>query len=1137
MDYQVNCHSHSDGSFLDGLSSVKDIVQRVVELDQQYAVVTDHGEVNNHLSLARECKNAGIGYVLGMEGYWLTDKRLNKAREDKKYPHPSHICFLAQNNVGLSNLWSLSTEAYLGPQFYHKPIVTPEIMAKYSEGLWASDACMLTDFAQAIFDGNEDVALQQIGVLLDIFKDRFYMELHTWQFMNPSTDEHRSLNRKMTELNQAKLRIARQLGVPLVVVNDSHHSRPEQWEDRERLWQFSTTTRDDNVNARGVVTDDLRRADHHMSSEENIYWLERHGIPPDVTEEAIQNSYAIAQKCSGFDIGKTLGMPRLYRTDEEDVLALVQACEKGFTKFVLERGLDPEPYFERLQEELDLIVERKFCGYFNIVRECVMAFREGTWAKYVEGTNEKKPMLIGPGRGSAGSSLVAYLLGIHQVDPIRYGTLFSRFLSPGRKGYPDIDIDVPRNYRPQAISYLSQRFGQDNICTIGLVQRSQAKRTIKDVGKAMGIPFADLNAITDAIQKLELDESGEIDLEANGLSEWRVKYQELFDKVPGLLGIARHSGAHPSGIIISDTPVRGRVPLRKAKNSVITTQFEMGDVEELGGVKFDWLGLRHLDTMQAARNIIYETQNVWLDYDGAGIGIPPGVDKVITFDESFYEDESIWHDIDLGYTTGIFQVETPSSTEAAIHYRCRNHIDVANLTAIVRPGVADAGLKDVIMDRRSGKSPVVYDHPLMKKFVGPDWATDTYGVIVYQEQILQCVQEMAGFTADESDDLRKAIGKKIMDKVLSFKSKFINGCLANPEFMNLCPNKTERVVVHTLEKIWESIEAAGNYSFNYSHAIEYGAFISSREIWTRHHFPAEYIAALLQTDEDNKSVSRYVREARRRGIRILGPDVNFSDVRFSIRHGDIRYGLSSVRDVGEIAAQAIVNNAPYTSFSDFLDRAGKGTGKSEVINLISIGAFDSLGQRHDLMNELLRHRAKSGLSDSTLSNESKLAMTIERRLQKPQYQIDIPDFSDPLVLARLEKELLGVYVSHSPMDMYNDLIEGVALDDPLAIQRLDKGQKFVVAGEITSVRKTVTKKGKNPGQEMAHVTLLWKESEFSTVAFPRVWCSAKTLLQVGSPVACEATKLDSGYCIEGVQRLDFIVERAARENEKCGYPA
>ena len=787
---------------MDGQARVADLMARAIECGHEYVAITDHGECNQHLAGAKAAEQAGLGFIPGMEGYWTRDIEHAKTFKRLGAAPISHIVLLAANNTGLRNLWALSSVAYDKAHHWYKPLADPALLRTYAEGLYATDGCMLTEFANLVDLGDEDEARQVLGTLLDIYREKFVIELHTWQYCDDSRPEHLAMNAKMRRLNHAKYRFAQELSVPFVIVNDSHHAYPEHWVNKEYVWAFNTSNNSDQLEANLAAM--AQKADHIMSESELDYWMSKHGFPTSVTEEGVRNAYAIAQSCQ-VQIPRTLGVPRMHATDTDDLVALIDACEEGFKRYVVGEGLDQGQYYARLEDELRLIAEKNFAGYFNMVRDYTDAYRSGSWSQYVHGGVPKDPQLLGPGRGSVGGSLVGYLTGIDLIDPLKYGTLFSRFLSPGRKGLPDIDLDVPRSKRKDMLGYFPKRFGAENVCAIGTLIRSGPKATLRDLGRALKINTtpqgnADLNAISEHIadvermrdpnnpDEAELTWQELIDRKGGELRQWKVKYPKLFELMQDMAGLARQSGVHAAGILVVDssTPLLGAVPMRTRKHNtkeeIITTQFDMNEVELLGGVKLDILGIRHLDTLSLARQLIYQRHGVWIDYDRTGLSVPQGCTEVLKIGDEQLRDPVIWDQIDAGQTLGIFQMETSFGTEAAIQFHPRSEIDVADLASIVRPGVSDAGLKDVYLARRAGKQPVVYDHPLMENIVGPKWSTNTFGILVYQEQLIECVQQLASFTADEADDLRKAIGKKLMDKVVAFKEKFIEGCIANDDF-------------------------------------------------------------------------------------------------------------------------------------------------------------------------------------------------------------------------------------------------------------------------------------------------------------------------------------------------------------------
>ena len=1130
---QCNLHQHSEGSFLDGLASVKDIARRAREVGSDAVAITDHNECNQHIAFQNACSAEGIHPVFGIEADWVPDLNyIETIKAEKRYPKErSHICLLAANNVGLSNIWAMSSLAYTEKYRHYKPLVTLDLMREYSEGVYASDGCMITEIGRAIEKGDEGLARQHFATLLDIFGDNFYSELHTWQFMEADTDEKRRLNELMYNINQAKVRFATEMGVPLVIVNDAHHAYPEQWENKELVWKFKVGSKGDDQE----VNDYGQKADHLMGEDEVCHLMMAQGIPPKVICEAVDNSYRIAHSCQA-EITKTLDMPRLTGSDEDDLNLLVRNVEKGFRDKVAREGLPEEPYLDRLQEEMTLISQKGFQGYFNLVEDNVRAAVSGEWAPYTRHGSTRQPMLCGPGRGSAGGCLVAYLLGITSLDPIHYGLLFERFLSPGRQDWPDIDVDFPQSLRQGEKGYLEARHHADHVCTIGTLSRSQPKALLRDLGRAMEIPLYEVNQMTKIIEQVkaievEVEEGDDgpswqevLERKGGELSQWANKYPQLFEKInefqgPDKKGTVRGSSKHASGVVVSNKPILGTIPTR-VKNKQVVTQFDMYEVEMLGAVKLDLLGLRHLDTLMHARDLIYARHGVWLDYRNDKIRAGQG------FGPKEFADPAIWPQIHKGHTTGIFQLETADLSRKSTQLLPLNEVDVAALISIVRPGVKDAGLEAAYLRRRAGVEPVEYDHPLMEPIT-----KETYGILVYQEQLLRTVKDLAGFTPTEADDLRKALGKKKMDKVLAFKDKFVKGCQANQEgFMRW--GGAEDVI----GKIWSSIEAAGRYAFNKSHAVGY-SLIACWEVWTKHYYPQEFLVALLATDPEN--ATSYVREARRLGFKVLPPDINKSTTKFTCEDGAIRYGIDTVRGVGKAMSTDIQAGQPYKDLDDYLQRAGKGRNKTCVYNLIRIGAFDEVycgpgtaatsrfhaGGRVDLLERLQYCRIVDNLAVSTLENEERLGKIVDRRLAKVQYQIDIPDFSKPSTIIAIEQELVGNYVTVDPMGPYIAAIENIAIKDPSEMDDIAPKTVFAIGGQISALKRhTIKKKGRNEGREMAFIGIEWNGVGFEVTAFPEIWDQVKDLMNEGDPVLCEVIRDERGAHLKSVARLDLMLD-------------
>lgn len=553
-------HIHSqEGSFLDGYATVEQIAKRAKDLNQKAVALTDHGECAGHFHFQKACQKHEVKPIFGMEGY-LVDS-VTRVREEKDRLN-SHITLLAKDQEGLSNLWAWSSLAYEGDNFYYRPLADWEIAKKYSGGLYASDGCLLAFMARAIIDDDSDRARQLIGQYLDVFGDNFYMELHTFQFLDPQTDEQRDLNAQMTKVNQGKVELAHEYGIPLVVVNDAHYSEPDHWENHALVWEMNTTSNDDQT-GRGQT------AGWMMDEDELVYWMGKHGISRQVTEEAIRNTNEIAENCNA-EIQNRPRMPRITRSEEDDLKLFLRHVEDGFKRKVEQQGLDTNRYWERVEEEVRLITEKGFYGYFNVV------------ADYTKYAKEEAKMLVGPSRGSAGGSLTAYLMDITEIDPLKYDLLFGRFIAPSRKGYPDVDLDFPQSKRPEMKEYLSNKYGHDHVCGIGTFSKLQPKGVIADLSRAMGIPFEDKQKISKIIEKtkdlevanVEVSWTEVIETQGGELLPWLKQYPQLFDKAGEMAGMIRQPSTHAAGLLVSNEPLYGSLPTR-VKNKTVTSQFEM----------------------------------------------------------------------------------------------------------------------------------------------------------------------------------------------------------------------------------------------------------------------------------------------------------------------------------------------------------------------------------------------------------------------------------------------------------------------------------------------------------------------------------------------------------------------------------
>jgi DNA polymerase-3 subunit alpha len=1062
----VGLHNHSEYSVLDGYSSLAQMAQRAVDLGQFATALTDHGDCGGHLVFETECKKRDIKPIFGMEGY-LVDS-IAKSRAEKQTPKDfSHIVLLAQNQTGLKNLWKLSSRAYI-EGFYYKPLADWEMLREHSEGLYATSACLMSYMAMAIKDDNEERINELLGNYLEVFDDRFFLEMHTWQFMKPADEEEQALNDEMGKFNRTLVEISRRFSLPLTVVNDAHYAVPEDWEHHGLIWKMKVGS--DQHGGR------TQHTGHMMDDEEVIHWMKRHGVDESVTLEAIQNTNKIAQS-TDVEIKRGKYIPTLSGSIPTDTEIFYKEIEAGFKRKVIDKGLDVNDYEDRLLYEINTIMDRDFHPYFLMVSDYCR------WAK-------SKGMLVGPGRGSGGGSLVAYILDITELDPVKYNLPFERFMNPGRKTFPDFDLDFPQSRRKEVIEYLKSRYGADKVCVIGTYGRRGPKLILKDLCRALSIPKTDeiamskiiskiVNAVAPTVESDDDDEEAEeptIDinllLEDNDLRQWVSKYPELFNKIIDMVNSIRQYGVHASGILISTEPLMDLIPLRIIKKKIegvevvtITTQFENKtsapdnmEIEDFGFIKFDILGLRNLDTLTEVNRLVNNSTDPYFFYN---------------FGEAQYRDPEPWKLVEKGQNLGFFQLETSSGSRIAQKFKPTNEYEIADLISVNRPGLTRSGNLDEYLNRRNGITPVTLKHPLLADIV-----KKTYGMFVYQEQIMFAVQKLANYTLTEADNIRKVMGKKHQEELDALKPEFISRCLANPEF-HVGVKNPEAVA----NSIWNDMEYFGSYAFNMAHALAYG-FIGAWSIYMKHYYPLHFMAACLATDnKKEEKVAMYLRDVRRQGYNVLPPDINISGTNFTLDETGIRYGLNSVRMVGSAAVKEIIKKRRYSDFDDFLKKRTKFYVKNNAVeNLIKIGAFDTIEpDRAELLYKLWWE-------------------TLSPTKQKKGLEIppEFPDFNDKKVILNLEKEIIGNFVTEDPMLPYLQIWEEMSVPNS-KIEDMKPGSVVYIGGKIDRIKYHEQKNG----ETMAFLGFSNDNDEYDLAIFAFKLKMLSGMVEINAPILCK----------------------------------
>jgi len=987
----THLHVHSHYSLLDGLPKIDELLDFAKENGMEAVALTDHGVAYGLIEFYKKAKEKGIKPILGEE-FYLAFERMDQKRpniDDKKY----HLVLLAKDFEGYQNLVKLTTKAWL-EGFYYKPRIDHEILKEHSKGLIALSGCLQGKIPKLILSGKIEEAQKLALFYQDIFgKGNFYLELQ----YHPNIKEQE-------KVNKALIYISQKTGIPLVATNDVHYLRKEDAEAQDILMLINTNAKPDDPERLTMRADDFSfRGEKEM--------IEAFKDVP----EAIENTQRIAEACNvEIELGKVklphFPVPEGKTPDEY----LRELCEKGLRK----RFKEVTPKIrKRLEYELSIISQMGFSPYFLIVQDFVK------WAK-------ENGIVVGPGRGSVGGSLVAYLLGITEVDPLKYNLLFERFLNPERVSMPDIDLDFADTRRDEVIEYVAQKYGRDKVARIITFGTMAARQVVRDVGRALGYTYN----FCDQIAKM-IPMSSSLDQAMNEVYELQrayrndAKVKKLIDISKKLEGVARHASTHACGVVISNAPLTELIPLQHASQNdkTIITQYEMRSIEDLGLLKMDFLGLKNLTIIEDTLKLIKKIHGIEID-----------ISKVP------FDDEETYKLLQRGDTTGVFQLESSGMKRYLRELKPTQFEDIIAMIALYRPGPLEL-IPEYIL-RKHGKKKIEYLHPKLEPIL-----KDTYGICIYQEQLMKIAQELAGFTLGEADILRKAVGKKIEDLLLAQKEKFINGMIKNG------------ISKEIAYKIWEWILPFARYGFNASHSTAY-AMIAYQTAYLKAHFPLEFMAVLMNSEQKNiDRLKILLEEAKEMGIKVLPPDINESFTHFTIV-GDnlIRFGLEAIKNVGHNVAKEIVKerekNGPYSSLEDFIHRMPiEVLNKKSLESLIKAGAFDKFGDRGTLLYnlekilEFAREAQKKKMNgDGFLFG--KLQTPFRLRLEKaprPMTQEEKVAF---------EKELLGVYVSSHPLENYKDKIKNA-----LSIADLSSSfvsQRVKIAGVISEIQKILTRNGK-----------------------------------------------------------------------------
>ncbi len=1042
----VHLHVHTEYSLLDGANRIKDLIARTKELGMNSIAITDHGAMYGVVHFYKEAIQNGIKPILGCEVY--TAKRSRHDRQPGQDAEQGHLVLLAANNTGYKNLMKIVSIGFV-EGFYYKPKVDMEVLEKYSEGLIALSACLSGDVADALLKGDYEKAKEIALRLNSIFgQDNFYLELQ----------DNGIEGQKL--VNQGLIKLSRETGIPLIATNDAHYLRREDARAHEVLMCIQTGKKITDEDRMRFSSDEL-----YLKSPEEMWQLFRN-IP-----EALENTVKVAGRCNvELEFGK-LHLPEYKVPEGEDPFEyLRRLCFEGLKKRYGDKC--DEKKTERLEYELSVIKQMGYVDYFLIVWDFI---------KYAKDHG----IMVGPGRGSAAGSLVAYCLEITNVDPLKYNLLFERFLNPERISMPDIDIDFCFERRQEVIDYVIRKYGSDRVAQIITFGTMAARAAIRDVGRALDIPYNEVDTIAKLIPfqlDMTIDKALELNPELKSRYEEDSRIKELIDTARLLEGMPRHASTHAAGVVISKERIVEYVPLQRNEDS-ITTQFTMGILEELGLLKMDFLGLRTLTVIRDAVELIYENHGVKVDFDAMEM-----------------DDPNVFRLISDGRTAGIFQLESAGMTQFMKELQPSSLEDIIAGISLYRPGPMDQIPKYI----RGKKDPsqVKYHHPMLENILSV-----TYGCMVYQEQVMQIVRELAGYSMGRSDLVRRAMAKKKPEVMKQERHHFIYGI--TDEDGNVIVNGAVRngIDEETANRIFDEMMDFASYAFNKSHAAAY-AVIAYQTAWLKHYYPVEFMAALINSFlGSNDKISEYISECRNMNIEVLPPDINESRVRFNVVNGKIRFGLAAVKNVGEAAVKSIIDerdkNGKFKSFGDFCQRVeGLDVNKRCIESLIKSGAFDSFGiyrsrlmAVYEKMIDSVSQKRKRNLEGQV----SLLAMMDEEEAETINEE-EYPDINEypKKVLLSMEKEMLGVYVSGHPLSEFEEEIisEVTFFSRDLSAETLDEGDEVtdnaaknikdgmpVIVGGIITEKKTKATKNNTL---MAFITLEDMYGTLEAIVFPTV---------------------------------------------------
>lgn len=957
-------HLHTHYSLLDGLNKPLLLMKRLNELGMDSVAITDHGNMFGAIEFYKEAKANGIKPIIGCEVYVCNDRTQRTLKDNEIY----HLTLLCMNEIGYKNLIKLVSLANL-EGFYYKPRIDFELLKQYNEGLICLSGCLGGELSQFILNNDKRSALNLTRKYLELFGDRYYIEIQR----HPN-------NKDQSMVTPTLINLAKKLDIPVVATTDPHFLCKEDRHTHEVLLAVNTGTSLDDKNRFSLNDSDI-----YVASPDEM--MEKFKDIP----EAITNTQVIVERCNlEIELDK-IKLPRFDTPPNmPKITYLSELCNRGR----VEKGLTSKEYLDRLNYELDVIEKTGFATYLLIVWDMIR------WAK-------ENDIVVGPGRGSAAGSLISYCLGITNVDPIKYGLLFERFLNPDRIAPPDIDIDFEDTRRSEVIEYVANKYGKDHVAQIATFGTMYARSSIRDTGRALGYDLSTCDRIAKMIPFFQsltdtLNNSKELQQEYQNQSS-----KKLIDMAIKLEGVVRHAGTHACGIVISDKPIDEYMPVMLSKDGNITAQYDMNIIGDLGLLKMDFLGLRNLSVISNTQKLIKKDFGVDVDINNIPL-----------------DDKKTFKLLQLAKTTSVFQLESDGMKRYLKKLKPTSLDDITAMVSLYRPGPME--LISEYINRKYGKSEITYLHPLLEPVL-----KDTYGIMIYQEQLIKAVQVLADFTLAEADVLRKAVGKKIKKLLDEQEDKFKNGCEKNG-----IPN-------NIASEFWALVEPFNRYGFNKSHAVCY-AIIGYQTAYLKANYPLQFMVAEINSNTDINRIKEVLVELKNMGIQILPPKVNTSDIMFINDGNTIVFGLSAIKGMGTKIVDGIIeerNNGEFVSLEDFVIRNSGHLNKKVISLLAQSGAIDDWGNRTNILSVV----------DSIAIYGKAEEMDTLPKLMIPK--VDPPTIGQKLVW---EKELLGSYISANPARNYHETLKSRGA---VNISELSNfiGKNVTIGGVVTSIQKKVTK--------------------------------------------------------------------------------